>query len=169
MGVSAERIAKLGIVDEVDQGAARRRASRSAGDGGHGQGLRCCGTWASCRHCRSEQVVEKRQERLRNLRGVQRGIVFSPSALLACVESLVPRTSAELCVAFSGGLDSTVLFTVWLVLLVDRSNYRMRAGARRSSAATGFGELERALCAESRSRCRSNSFRWSSASPRILS
>ena len=35
--------------------------------------------------------------------------MFSPSALLACIESLVPRTSAELCVAFSGGLDSTVI------------------------------------------------------------
>jgi tRNA(Ile)-lysidine synthase len=53
--------------------------------------------------------------------------VFSPSALLACVESLVPRTSAELCVAFSGGLDSTVLLHGLARALVDRSNYRMRA------------------------------------------
>ena len=53
--------------------------------------------------------------------------MFSPSALLACVESLVPRTSAELCVAFSGGLDSTVLLHGLARALVDRSNYRMRA------------------------------------------
>ena len=53
--------------------------------------------------------------------------MFSPSALLACVESLVPRTSAELCVAFSGGLDSTVLLHALARALVDRANYRMRA------------------------------------------
>jgi tRNA(Ile)-lysidine synthase len=53
--------------------------------------------------------------------------VFSPSALLACIESLVPRTSAELCVAFSGGLDSTVLLHALARALVDRANYRMRA------------------------------------------
>jgi tRNA(Ile)-lysidine synthase len=53
--------------------------------------------------------------------------VFSPSALLACVESLVPRTSAELCVAFSGGLDSTVLLHALARALIDRPNYRMRA------------------------------------------
>jgi tRNA(Ile)-lysidine synthase len=52
--------------------------------------------------------------------------VFSPSALLACIESLVPRTSAELCVAFSGGLDSTVLVHALARSLVDRANYRMR-------------------------------------------
>jgi tRNA(Ile)-lysidine synthase len=53
--------------------------------------------------------------------------VFSPSVLLACVESLVPRTSAELCVAFSGGLDSTVLLHALARALVDRPNYRIRA------------------------------------------
>ena len=53
--------------------------------------------------------------------------MFSPSALLACIESLVPRTSAELCVAFSGGLDSTVLLHALARALVDRANYRMRA------------------------------------------
>jgi tRNA(Ile)-lysidine synthase len=53
--------------------------------------------------------------------------VFSPSVLLACVESLVPRTSAELCVAYSGGLDSTVLLHALARALVDRPNYRMRA------------------------------------------
>jgi tRNA(Ile)-lysidine synthase len=53
--------------------------------------------------------------------------VFAPSALLACVESLVPRTSAELCVAFSGGLDSSVLLHALARALVDRANYRMRA------------------------------------------
>ena len=52
---------------------------------------------------------------------------FSPSALLACVESLVPRTSAELCVAFSGGLDSTVLLHALGRAIADRANYRMRA------------------------------------------
>jgi tRNA(Ile)-lysidine synthase len=52
---------------------------------------------------------------------------FSPSALLACVDSLVPRTSAELCVAFSGGLDSTVLLHALARALADRPNYRMRA------------------------------------------
>jgi tRNA(Ile)-lysidine synthase len=52
--------------------------------------------------------------------------VFSPSALLACIESLVPRTSAELCVAFSGGLDSTVLVHSLARAIVDRANYRMR-------------------------------------------
>ena len=52
---------------------------------------------------------------------------FSPSALLACVESLVPRTSAELCVAYSGGLDSTVLLHALARAIVDRPNYRMRA------------------------------------------
>ena len=52
---------------------------------------------------------------------------FSPSALLACIESLVPRTSAELCVAFSGGLDSTVLLHALVRALIDRPNYRMRA------------------------------------------
>jgi tRNA(Ile)-lysidine synthase len=52
---------------------------------------------------------------------------FSPSALLACIESLVPRTSAELCVAFSGGLDSTVLLHALARALVGRPNYRMRA------------------------------------------
>ncbi len=51
---------------------------------------------------------------------------FSPSALLACIESLVPRTSAELCVAFSGGLDSTVLVHALARAIVDRANYRMR-------------------------------------------
>ena len=53
--------------------------------------------------------------------------MFSPSVLLACVESLVPRTSAELCVAYSGGLDSTVLLHALARALVDRPNYRMRA------------------------------------------
>jgi tRNA(Ile)-lysidine synthase len=53
--------------------------------------------------------------------------VFSPSALLACIESLVPRTSAELCVAFSGGLDSTVLLHALARAITDRTNYRMRA------------------------------------------
>jgi len=53
--------------------------------------------------------------------------VFSPSVLLACVESLVPRTSAELCVALSGGLDSTVLLHALARALVDRPNYRIRA------------------------------------------
>jgi tRNA(Ile)-lysidine synthase len=52
--------------------------------------------------------------------------VFSPSALLACIESLVPRTSAELCVAFSGGLDSTVLVHALARAIVERPNYRMR-------------------------------------------
>ena len=53
--------------------------------------------------------------------------MFSPSVLLACVESLVPRTSAELCVALSGGLDSTVLLHALARALVDRPNYRIRA------------------------------------------
>jgi tRNA(Ile)-lysidine synthase len=53
--------------------------------------------------------------------------VFSPSALLACLESLVPRTSAELCVAYSGGLDSTVLLHALARAITDRTNYRMRA------------------------------------------
>lgn len=52
--------------------------------------------------------------------------MFSASALLACIESLVPRTSAELCVAFSGGLDSTVLVHALARAIVDRPNYRMR-------------------------------------------
>lgn len=52
---------------------------------------------------------------------------FSPSALLACVENLVPRTSAELCVAYSGGLDSTVLLHALSRAIADRPNYRMRA------------------------------------------
>jgi tRNA(Ile)-lysidine synthase len=51
---------------------------------------------------------------------------ISPSALLACVESLVPRTSAELCVAFSGGLDSTVLVHALARAIADRPHYRMR-------------------------------------------
>ena len=53
--------------------------------------------------------------------------MFSPSALLACLESLVPRTSAELCVAYSGGLDSTVLLHALARAITDRTNYRMRA------------------------------------------
>jgi tRNA(Ile)-lysidine synthase len=53
--------------------------------------------------------------------------VFSPSVLLASIESLVPRTSAELCVAYSGGLDSTVLLHALARAVVDRANYRMRA------------------------------------------
>ncbi|HKU15789.1 MAG TPA: tRNA lysidine(34) synthetase TilS [Steroidobacteraceae bacterium] len=53
--------------------------------------------------------------------------MFSPSALLASVESLVPRTSAELCVAFSGGLDSTVLLHALARAISERPNYRMRA------------------------------------------
>lgn len=52
---------------------------------------------------------------------------FLPSALLACIESLVPRTSAELCVAYSGGLDSTVLLHALARAVAGRSNYRMRA------------------------------------------
>jgi tRNA(Ile)-lysidine synthase len=52
---------------------------------------------------------------------------FSPAALLTCIESLVPRTSAELCVAYSGGLDSTVLLHALARAIVDRPNYRMRA------------------------------------------
>jgi tRNA(Ile)-lysidine synthase len=52
---------------------------------------------------------------------------FSPSVLLASIESLVPRTSAELCVAYSGGLDSTVLLHALARAVVDRANYRMRA------------------------------------------
>jgi tRNA(Ile)-lysidine synthase len=52
---------------------------------------------------------------------------FSPSALLACIDSLVPRTSPELCVAYSGGLDSTVLLHALARALVDRANYRLRA------------------------------------------
>lgn len=53
--------------------------------------------------------------------------MFSPSALLACIESLVPRTSAELCVAYSGGLDSTVLLHAVARAIADRAHYRMRA------------------------------------------
>jgi len=53
--------------------------------------------------------------------------VFSPSALLACLESLVPRTSTELCVAYSGGLESTVLLHALARTITDRTNYRMRA------------------------------------------
>jgi tRNA(Ile)-lysidine synthase len=53
--------------------------------------------------------------------------VFSPSALLASIESLVPRTSAELCVAFSGGLDSTVLLHALARAIADRPHYGMRA------------------------------------------
>jgi tRNA(Ile)-lysidine synthase len=53
--------------------------------------------------------------------------VFSPSALLAAIESLVPRTSAELCVAYSGGLDSTVLLHALARAIADRAHYRMRA------------------------------------------
>ncbi|HJY40249.1 MAG TPA: tRNA lysidine(34) synthetase TilS, partial [Steroidobacteraceae bacterium] len=53
--------------------------------------------------------------------------MFSPSALLACIESLVPRTSAELCVAYSGGLDSTVLLHALSRAISDRAHYRMRA------------------------------------------
>ena len=53
--------------------------------------------------------------------------MFSPSALLACIESLVPRTSAELCVAYSGGLDSTVLLHGVARAIADRPHYRMRA------------------------------------------
>src|SRR5688500_7907848 len=52
---------------------------------------------------------------------------FSPSALLACIESLVPRTSAELCVAYSGGLDSTVLLHAVARAIAGRSHYRLRA------------------------------------------
>ena len=52
---------------------------------------------------------------------------FSPSVLLASIESLVPRTSAELCVAYSGGLDSTVLLHALARAIADRANYRMRA------------------------------------------
>lgn len=52
---------------------------------------------------------------------------FSPSALLASIESLVPRTSAELCVAYSGGLDSTVLLHAVARAIADRPHYRMRA------------------------------------------
>ncbi len=52
---------------------------------------------------------------------------FSPSALLDCVESLVPRTSAELCVAYSGGLDSTVLLHALARAIADRAHYSMRA------------------------------------------
>ena len=65
MGVSAERIAKLGVVDEVHQGAARRRASRSAGDGGHASRTRCCGTSASCKPLPLEQLMKTREQRLR--------------------------------------------------------------------------------------------------------
>jgi tRNA(Ile)-lysidine synthase len=53
--------------------------------------------------------------------------VFSPAALLDCIESLVPRTSAELCVAYSGGLDSTVLLHALSRAISDRAHYRMRA------------------------------------------
>jgi tRNA(Ile)-lysidine synthase len=53
--------------------------------------------------------------------------VFSPSALLASIESLVPRTSAEFCVAYSGGLDSTVLLQALARAIADRPHYRMRA------------------------------------------
>lgn len=53
--------------------------------------------------------------------------MFSPSALLDSIESLVPRTSAELCVAYSGGLDSTVLLHALARAIADRAHYRMRA------------------------------------------
>ena len=53
MGVSAERIAKLGVVDEVHQGAARRRASRSAGDGRYGQGRVAASPGRAASRCRS--------------------------------------------------------------------------------------------------------------------
>ena len=52
--------------------------------------------------------------------------MFSPSALLASIESLVPRTSAELCVAYSGGLDSTVLLHALARAIADRAHYTMR-------------------------------------------
>jgi tRNA(Ile)-lysidine synthase len=47
--------------------------------------------------------------------------------LLASIESLVPRTSADLCVAYSGGLDSTVLLHALARAIADRPHYRMRA------------------------------------------
>jgi acetyl-CoA carboxylase carboxyl transferase subunit alpha len=167
MGVSAERIAKLGIVDEVVKeplGGAHRDPQVMA-DTVKDALLRHLGELQALS---LDQVVEKRQERLRKLRGVQRGIVFSPSALLACVESLVPAPARSCVSRSAAGSIRRSCCTVWLVLW---SIVRTTACARRTSiiSCNRIPGVGASAVAESRSRCRSNSFRWSSVSPRILS
>ncbi len=55
-------------------------------------------------------------------------MTFSPAALLDCVRTTLPAgASGTLCVAFSGGLDSTVLLAALRQVLDDHPAYRLRA------------------------------------------
>lgn len=53
---------------------------------------------------------------------------FSPPALLASIQRhLPPSASGKLCVAFSGGLDSTVLLHALAIAVRDEPRYQLRA------------------------------------------
>lgn len=55
-------------------------------------------------------------------------MTFSPAALLNCIRSTLPSgASGTLCVAFSGGLDSTVLLAALQRALAEGPEYRLRA------------------------------------------
>lgn len=53
---------------------------------------------------------------------------FSPPELLACIQRHLPATaSGRLCVAFSGGLDSTVLLRALTIAVRDEPRHQLRA------------------------------------------
>lgn len=53
---------------------------------------------------------------------------FSPSGLLTCIQRHLPASaSGQLCVAFSGGLDSTILLHALAIALRDEPQYQLRA------------------------------------------
>ena len=118
MGITAERLAKLGLVDEVLQRAARRRAPRSRGDGrrpaaaiaasparGRAAAARTSCSRSATSACARIGVYPRPCEPGRGLsrRGRLRAVPVRDTAG-------VPASAARgLCVALSGGLDSTVL------------------------------------------------------------
>lgn len=53
---------------------------------------------------------------------------FSPCGLLTCIQRHLPASaSGKLCVAFSGGLDSTILLHALAIALRDEPQYQLRA------------------------------------------
>ncbi len=71
MGITADRLDKLGLVDESAARAARRRAPRSAGHGGFAQGRRCVRHLDEVAQLPEDTLLAQRYERLRG-QGVYR-------------------------------------------------------------------------------------------------
>ena len=158
---------KLGLVDEVLPGAARRRAPRSAGDGGRAQGSaraaprpssqqlagRSCSSSAT-RGCAASGVYPR--ARLSAPRAVRsrHGCRCGASMRLlgrGCRAATVRR---RLCVALSGGLDSDgAARRRWRSCARRGSRLRAARRARRSSAACRLRAAGRARCARAARGC----------------